>query len=195
MLRGFDVVGMGNIQIDLLYFINNGLQNSILDAVVPIIYSFTDVRVMLSLILLALFFSWMLKKDKINEIAILCLFAYCLTIAFTMVSKTFYPSTRPFIALEGVRLVVHDNGFYSFPSGHFAISSAIVSVILMKAENHKHELSLLSILYLLILAFVVIYGGVHYPIDVIGGGIIGVVAAVIVVRYQKAFMDCIKRLF
>ena len=119
----------------------------------------------------------------------------CLTIAFTMVSKTFYPSTRPFIALEGVRLVVHDNGFYSFPSGHFAISSAIVSVILMKAENHKHELSLLSILYLLILAFVVIYGGVHYPIDVIGGGIIGVVAAVIVVRYQKAFMDCIKRLF
>ena len=189
------MVEMGNIQIDLLYFINNGLQNSILDAVVPIIYSFTDVRVMLSLILLALFFSWILKKDKINEIAILCLFAYCLTIAFTMVSKTFYPSTRPFIALEGVRLVVHDNGFYSFPSGHFAISSAIVSVILLKAENHKHELLLLSILYLLILAFVVIYGGVHYPIDVIGGGIIGVVAAVIVVRYQKAFMDCIKRLF
>ena len=65
----------------------------------------------------------------------------------------------------------------------------------MKAENHRHELLAISILYLLILAFVVIYGGVHYPIDVIGGGIIGVVAAAIVVRYQKVIVDRLKGLF
>ena len=36
---------MGDIQLDLLFFINNQLQNPFLDMVVPIIYSITDVRV------------------------------------------------------------------------------------------------------------------------------------------------------
>ncbi len=38
---------MVNMQMELLYFINNGLQNPFLDIVVPIIYSITDVRVIL----------------------------------------------------------------------------------------------------------------------------------------------------
>lgn len=171
---------MGNIQIDLLYFINNGLQNPFLDWIVPIIYSITDVRVILAIILLVLISSLILKKDKINNIAILCLAAYCFSIVFIMISKTFYPSPRPFLALEGIRLAVHDNGFYSFPSGHFAISTVVVSVILMRVDEYKKELFALSVLYLLILAFVVMYGGVHYPIDVLGGGIIGFLSAFII---------------
>ena len=180
---------MGNIQIDLLYFINNGLQYPFLDAIVPIIYLITDVRVIFALIILALIGSCIFKKDKITEIAILCLLAYCFSIVLIMISKTFYPSPRPFLALEGIRLVVHDNGFYSFPSGHFGISATVVSVILLACEKYKKELFALSVLYLLILAFVVLYGGVHYPIDVIGGGIIGVVSAVLVVNYLKPLAD------
>lgn len=174
---------MGNIQIDLLYFINNGLQNPFLDKIVPIIYSLTDVRVIFCLIILVLIGSWIFKKERINKIAILCFIAYFLSIVLIMISKTFYPSTRPFLALEGIRLVVHDNGFYSFPSGHFGISVTVLSVILMKADKYKHELLALSIIYLLILSFVVMYGGVHYPIDVIGGGIIGLLSAIVTVRY------------
>ena len=56
---------MGNIQIDLLYFINNGLQNPILDKIVPIIYSITDVRVIFALIILFLIGSKILKKEGI----------------------------------------------------------------------------------------------------------------------------------
>ena len=173
---------MGNIQIDLLYFINNGLQNPILDKIVPIIYSITDVRVIFALIILVLIGSKILKKDKVFKIACLCFAAYCISIVFIMVSKSFYPSIRPFIALEGIRLTVHDNGFYSFPSGHFGISMTVLSVILLTADKYKHELLALSAIYLLILSFVVLYGGVHYPVDILGGGIIGFISAFIVVR-------------
>lgn len=187
---------MGNIQIDLVYFINNGLQNPFLDWIVPIIYSITDVRVILALIVLAIIGSWILKKEKICRIALLCLFAFCFACVFIFTLKTFYPSIRPFIALEGVRLAVHDNGFYSFPSGHFAISTMVLSVILLSMENHKCEMFALSTVYLLILAFVVIYGGVHYPLDIIGGIIIGVASAVIVVRYFAFLADnLVKRIF
>lgn len=185
---------MGNIQIDLLYFINNGLQNPFLDKIVPIIYSITDVRVIFCLIILVLIGSWVLKKEKINKIALLCFIAYFLSIVLIMISKTFYPSPRPFLALEGIRLAVHDNGFYSFPSGHFGISVTVLSVILMKADNHKFELSALSIIYLMILAFVVMYGGVHYPIDVIGGGIIGLVSGIVTVRFLGFLAEYIDKL-
>ena len=112
-------MNMVNMQMELLYFINNGLQNLFLDMVVPVIYSITDVRVIFTLIILVLIGSLILKKNRITKIALYCLAAYCLSIVLIMISKTFYPSPRPFIAYESIRLAVHDNGFYSFPSGHF----------------------------------------------------------------------------
>ena len=81
---------MGNMQMDLLYFINNGLQNPFLDMVVPVIYSITDVRVIFALIILVLIGSRILKKNRITKIALYCLAAYCLSIVLIMISKTFY---------------------------------------------------------------------------------------------------------
>lgn len=179
---------MVDMQIGLLYFINNGLQNPFLDVIVPIIYSITDVRVIFALIILVLIGSWIFKKNNLTKWAFLCLAAYFFSIVLIMISKTFYPSTRPFIAFEGIRLIVHNNGFYSFPSGHIGISATMISVILLNADKYKRNLILLSVLYLLILSFVVIYGGVHYPIDVIGGLIIGVVSALIVSHIFKRFL-------
>ena len=55
------------------------------------------------------------------------------------------------------------------------------------ADKYKRELFVLSLIYLLILSFVVFYGGVHYPIDVIGGGIIGLISALIVVHVLENY--------
>lgn len=176
---------MGNIHIDLTYFINNGLQSPFLDTVVPIIYSITDVRVIFALIILVLIGSKILKRDRIFKIALYCLVAYFFSIVLIMISKTFYPSPRPFIALEGIRLAVNDNGFYSFPSGHFGISTTVLSTVLLTADKYRRELLVVTVIYLAILSFVVIYGGVHYPIDIIGGAIIGVISALITVKILK----------
>lgn len=154
----------------------------------PAIYSITDVRVIFTLIILVLIGSRIFKNNKITKIALYCLAAYCLSIVLIMISKTFYPSPRPFIAYESIRLVVHDNGFYSFPSGHFGISTTVLTVIILTVDKHKRELIVLSLTYLPILSFVVIYGGVHYPIDVIGGGIIGIISAEIVVHILENYL-------
>ena len=78
--------------------------------------------------------------------------------------------------------------FILFPSGHFGISTTVLTVIILMADKHKRELIVLSLTYLLILSFVVIYGGVHYPIDVIGGGIIGIISAEIVVHILENYL-------
>jgi len=67
------------------------------------------------------------------------------------------------------------------------ISTTILSVIILTADKYKRELIVLSIIYLLILSFVVFYGGVHHPIDVIGGGIIGIISALIVVHVLENY--------
>ena len=186
---------MSNIQVSIMYFINNGLQYPFLDWIVPIIYSFADVRVMLTLLILVFIASRVLMKEKINKIAMLCIIAFGLASVFILSSKIFYPSTRPFVAFEWIRLTVNDNGFYSFPSGHFAIATMILSIILMNVDKYKKELFALSILYLLTLAFVVIYGGVHYPIDVLGGFIIGVLSAIVTVRYLGFLTEYLDNFF
>ena len=66
---------MGDIQLDLLFFINNRLQNPILDMVVPVIYSITDVRVIFALIILVLIGPRIFKNNKISKIALYCLAA------------------------------------------------------------------------------------------------------------------------
>ena len=185
---------MGNIQIDLLYFINNGMQNTFLDKIVPILYAMADVRVIYALTVLIFLVSWKLKKDKIKKIAFLCIVAYCFSSVLVMKSKIFYPSIRPFIALEGIRLAVHDNGFYSFPSGHVCISTTAISIILLTVNKYKRELFALGIIYLLILSFVCMYGGVHYPIDIIGGIIIGVISAVIIVHFKDFLFNLLHKL-
>ena len=119
----------------------------------------------------------------------MCIIAFFVSSAFILMSKTFYPSPRPFMVLEGIRLAVNDNGFYSFPSGHFSVTVTVLSIIMMKVKKYRRKLFVLAIAYLLILSFVVMYGGVHYPIDVIGGGTIGLVSAVITVRYLDFLAD------
>lgn len=97
--------------------------------------------------------------------------------------KTLYPVPRPFMALEGIRLAVDNNGFYSFPSGHVAVIVSVLSVVVMKVDKYRIGLLVLTVMYVAAVAFVVMYGGVHYPSDVIGGLIIGLVSATVSLRY------------
>ncbi|RAP52627.1 MAG: hypothetical protein BZ138_02640, partial [Methanosphaera sp. rholeuAM270] len=71
---------------------------------------------------------------------------------------------------------------FSFPSGHTAISTAM-SYVLAK-EYEKYYILIIP----LIVALTRLYLGVHYPSDVIGGFLIGLLMAVIGIRlYDKKF--------
>lgn len=75
---------------------------------------------------------------------------------------------RPYVALAETRQLVGSGGG-SFPSNH-AMNSAIIAVIL---STFFPRLRAWWWSYALLVGFSRIYCGVHYPSDVLGGGVIG----------------------
>ena len=102
-----------------------------------------------------------------------------------------YVSPRPYVVLSNIRMVVQDHGLNSFPSGHTSISFSVISVVLMKAKEHRLILGILAVIYLIILEFSLLYSGVHYPTDLIGGAIIGIVSAAVAVFFSDRFIGLV----
>lgn len=175
------IITLEDNEMDILTPINNGMQNPFFDAIVPIIYKITDVDVLLILAVILLAIAWALKKDKVKKILLVCVLALFLTTIIVSVLKLTYVSPRPYAVLSHIRLVVEDNGLNSFPSGHVAISMTIIAVLLMKIKRHKIPLIILSLIYMVILIFSLLYAGIHYPIDLVVGGVVGVISAVVTV--------------
>ena len=167
---------------DILTFVNNEMQQPFFFFLFPIIYTITDAHILLILTII------LLKIDKIKKILLICVIAIFLTSIILGILKLSYISPRPYLTLSNIRLVVRDNGLNSFPSGHIAISMTIISVIIMKIKKHKPLLIILSLIYMVILTFSLLYSGVHYPIDLAVGAVVGIISAVVTVVLSNKYL-------
>lgn len=94
-------------------------------------------------------------------------------------TKAIVERSRPFLALEGTRVVGWRERGLSFPSGHTAQAFFMMTLL----SHHFQAGPLLgSLMYgiAVVVAFTRIYVGAHYPRDVIGGAILGSVWGILI---------------
>ncbi len=101
----------------------------------------------------------------------------------TTAIRFLYYHSRPFTALH-VNQLIPESGA-SFPSGHAAFYFAIAMAVYL--YNKKLGISFFVISLLMGLAR--IYAGVHWPADVVGGLVVGVVTALLIDFFIRKFVE------
>lgn len=116
------------------------------------------------------------KKTRTVGIVALCSIAFCFLVA-NIGLKNIIQRPRPYTMLPDLTVLVPLETEFSFPSGHTTASFA-VACIYFRMLPKKYGIAALVLAALIGLSR--LYVGVHYPTDVLGGLIVGVVGSTIV---------------
>jgi undecaprenyl-diphosphatase len=111
-------------------------------------------------------------KNKTKEIAQVFfsgIFAYILA----NVIKHFIISPRPFILFENIKPLFLHGAMDSFPSGHATFFSALAVSLFLK---HR-RIGIYYIFVALIVSLARVIVGIHFPIDILTGFILGIIIA------------------
>ena len=89
---------------------------------------------------------------------------------------------RPFVLYPEPRPLVHPPSSGSFPSGHASAAFACATVIAWASPRLAVPVYVLAAL----VAWSRVYVGVHYPLDVLGGAVLGVLVATALLKLEAA---------
>lgn len=159
-----------SIDIAVFFFINQTLSNPVFDWLMPIITDLNHIfiarLVIIAWIILVLWKGGVKGRIAIGMLIITIIISDQLN---SEILKDLFGRIRPCKSLEGVRLLVNCGGGLSFPSSHavnnFA-GAAVISHFYSKQTRYWYAFAAL-------VAFSRPYVGVHYPSDIVAGGMIG----------------------
>jgi len=137
----------------------------------------------LGVFVVLLFFSKYENREKIRMFIIALVSALIARGIITELIRYFYHRPRPFMVLDTHQLLI-DNA-WSFPSGHATFFFALATALYF---YNKKWGSGFFIATLLITTSRVI-AGVHYPSDILGGMLIGIITALVVYRFAQRKKD------
>jgi len=172
-----------NIDLTILYFFNHDLANPVLDWFFLFI---AESKIFLfALIILAIILFW---RGSVRLKSVIILVIACVAIVDPVshyVLKPLFGRIRPCYELSDIRLLAGCGGRFSFPSNHAANAFAIAGVVVY--FYRKYAALLITSAVLICLSR--IYLGRHYPSDVLGGAVFGVLTAWLVIYLLKLVLN------
>lgn len=158
-----------------------GLHNPILDKLMCLITHLGDAGIIW--ILLAIV---MILIPKTRKSGVILAFALVVDVILcNAILKNLVARVRPYDVNTAVHVLIAKPKDFSFPSGHTAASFASVAALYLAGEKKLWKLALaLAIL----IAFSRMYLYVHYPTDILGGIIFGILSAWIGYQCSKKFV-------
>lgn len=156
------------IEIRILDWIQS-LRTPIGDLVMPVITSLGNVGILWILLAVIL-----LLVPKTRKSGVILLVSLCVEVVFCSgILKNIFRRVRPFDRNPSIQLLIAKPHDFSFPSGHTAASFAAVSALYFAGER---KLWKLAFIIAALIAFSRLYLYVHYPTDVFGGMIVGILS-------------------
>lgn len=104
----------------------------------------------------------------------------------TEIIRFFYFRPRPFVALEFEPLFNHSALQAAFPSGHASFYFALAFALFFLG---RRRLGLWYAVGAVFMGLARVYAGVHWPLDIVAGALVGLLAAFVV----KSLLSHIKR--
>jgi len=176
-----------NLDLQCFNWVNHALHNSVLDVIMPMLSNAGTaglIWVILSMILLVT------GRPGTKKAALLMLVALAASYLTGECLKHIFQRPRPFITVPDVKLLVQPPHSFSFPSEHAANAFAAGVVLMQKLPG----LAWFFIILAIAMAFSRVYVGVHYPIDVLFGSLLGTACAVLVLKCEGRIFGVAERL-
>lgn len=140
----------------------------------------------LAYILVLVFITWLIAI-KINRIKVLSTAVATILVGrvfLVEIIRFFYHSPRPFVALADATQLLPKSG-YSFPSGHATFFFGLSAVIYF----YDKKLGITFFVLSAIMGLARIMAGVHYPLDILGGVILGTVVGFACYKLTNIFFQ------
>ncbi len=161
----------------LFRLLNGSWTNSVFDAVMPVVTDLNKQPWMIAFV--AALMVWALWRGGVRgrqAVVVVILTIVAMDQFNSFVLKDLFLRPRPCHELTDVRLLVSCGGGKAFPSSH-AVNTFAAALIL----SFFYPRALWYLFgYAVIVAYSRVYVGVHYPLDVLGGAVIGLAGAALV---------------
>ena len=116
---------------------------------------------------------WFIDGRVKKEQVLHCILAIALSIVVVGFLKRVFNTPRPFMVEEVFSLTLFKGSEGSFPSQHTTVAFAIAATVWL----HNKSLGSVFIVSAILVGVGRVLSNVHYPVDILGGAIVGILVA------------------